>query len=123
MPLMNTKSKRYKITVAMAKIYFGGILVIFGGGFFLALVGATPIAGLIALLGLLTGGVITAADIASLTTVATIFIIIGIPLSLFGASMLDEGVYDLVGWRLGVKKLLQKGVGKLPLLKEAIAIT
>jgi hypothetical protein len=116
-------AKSKKQSIAMFKIYLGLILFWFSGGALLIILGLTPASAIIATLGLLSMGTISAATLSIITALGIIWIAIGIPVALRGIAWIEEGVYELVKFKLGITKIAQDGTNKIPLVGSVVKLS
>ena len=119
---MNFK-KSEKRALSLLKVYVGFLLFWFSGGAFLIILGLMPTAAIVSVLGLLSMGTISAATLSIITAMGIIWVAVGIPIALRGIAWVEEGMYELVKFKLGITKIAQDGTNKIPLVGSVVKMS
>lgn len=108
--------------MSLLKIYMGAGLFWFSGGVLLIILGLIPSAIVIAGVGLLSFGTVSAATLSMMTAVGIAWAAIGIPIALRGIAWFEDGLYEVMKVRIGITQLAQKGTNKIPLIGNVVKL-
>lgn len=116
--------KRSKPPVmAIIKIWVGMGLFWFSGGALLIILGLLPAALVLAGVGILSLGVVSAGTMSVMTGLGIIWAAIGIPIALRGIAWFEEGLQELTGWNIGLTDLAQRGTNKIPIVGTVVEMS
>jgi hypothetical protein len=109
--------------IGITKMWAGATLFVLSGGVALLILGLLPAGALIAILGLLSAGVVSAADVGILAAIGTIYVLVGVPIALYGAGLFDAGLKAVFSMSLGINRIAKSGAEKVPIVGKAIGAT
>jgi hypothetical protein len=100
-----------KKLIPFLKAGFGGALLFSFGGMVLVTLGITPTVALFSLIPII--GSIPATIVLA---IGIYYLLIGIPVSLYGAALIDSGLSEIMHFKFGIAGIVKNGIKKLPLL-------